>query len=77
MLSAHETVVPLVLQVGGAALKICGVPPLTLTVSDTVSDEIVAGLRTALATIARALELALARPLELELAPAVEYVNVN
>jgi hypothetical protein len=69
MLNAHETVVPLLLQVGAAALKICGVPPLTLTVSDCVPDEIVAGLRTALATIARALEL--------ELALEVEYVNVN
>jgi hypothetical protein len=73
MLSAHVTVVPLSLHVGGAALKICDVPPLTLTVIDEVSDEIVFGLRTALATIARALELAPARALELELAPVLAY----
>jgi hypothetical protein len=73
MLSAQVTVVPLLLQVGGAALKICGVPPLTLTVSDCVFDEIVAGLRTALATIACEAVLAL----ELALAPELAYVNVN
>jgi hypothetical protein len=73
MPNAHETVVPLLLHVGGAALKICGVPPLTLTVKDCVFGEIVAGLRTVLATIACEAVLALAPPL----APEVEYVYVN
>src|SRR5579872_3932710 len=58
------------LPVQDDVLKICGGPPLTLTVIETVADEIVCGFRTAELTIRVALEVVVDEP-----APGIVSVN--